>query len=86
MVQTLAFNLCVLILLLTCERVMAKIKIFFIYNQTSYTNGAKELCLSTRYGRLLLAGLYLRLIKVFNTNAVHDSSKRPGFLRLLEQW
>lgn len=26
---------------------------------------------------------YLRLVKVFNTNAVHDSSKSPGSLGLL---
>lgn len=27
---------------------------------------------------------YLRLVKVFNANAVHDSSKSPGSLSLLE--
>lgn len=33
----------------------------------------------------LLSGLYLRFVEVFNTNTVHDRSKRPGFLRLSKQ-
>lgn len=44
------------------------------------------MCLLSRYRWNLLDRrvCYLRLVKVFNTNAVHDSSKSPGSLRLLE--
>lgn len=44
------------------------------------------MCLLSRYRWDLLDRrvCYLRLVKVFNTNAVHDSSKSPGSLGLLE--